>query len=130
MPSRKAKPDRSKTPMKSALEAAAARSPDGVRPPAFADNRSDEKNYAQYLSAELALMVAECLRPHYPKARLTAREDGTGLEFSFGAKLDSKKTDVEVWDDAAGLILGVSIKTYAGRDYHGATAEKPAHLGR
>lgn len=116
--------------MKAALERAAAKSPGGVRPPAFGDNRSDKKNYAQNLSAELALMIAECLRPHYPKARLTPRADGTGLEFSIGAKLDSKKTDVGVWDDAAGLILGVSIKTYSFRDYHGATAKKPAHLGR
>ena len=49
-------------------------------------------------------MLAECLRPNYPRARITPREDGTGLEFSVGAKLDSKKTDVGVWDDAAGLI--------------------------
>jgi len=76
------------------------------------------------------MMVAACLRPHYPKARLTPREDGTGLEFSVGAKLDSKKTDVGVWDDAAGLILGVSIKTYSFRDYHGPKGAKPGHLGR
>jgi hypothetical protein len=116
--------------MAGALERAAAKSPGGQRPPALADNRSEKKNYAQNLSAELALMVAACLRPHYPKARLTPREDGTGLEFSVGAKLDSKKTDVGVWDDAAGLILGVSIKTYSFRDYHGAKDGKPAHLGR
>lgn len=56
--------------------------------------------------------------------------DGTGLEFSVGAKLDSKKTDVGVWDDAAGLILGVSIKTYSFRDFHGAKQGKPGRLGR
>jgi hypothetical protein len=116
--------------MKGALDRAAAKSPGGQRPPALADNRSDKKNYAQNLSAELAHMTAECLRPHYPKARLTPRADGTGLEFSVGAKLDSKKTDVGVWDDAAGLILGVSIKTYSFRDFHGAKPGKPAHLGR
>lgn len=116
--------------MKEALERAAAKAPGGVRPPALGENRSEKKNYAQNLSAELALMVAACLRPHYSKARLTPREDGTGLEFSVGAKLDSKKTDVGVWDDAAGLILGVSIKTYSFRDYHGPKAGKPGHLGR
>lgn len=116
--------------MAGALERAAAKSPGERRPPSLADNRSEKKNYAQNLSAELALMVAACLRPHYSKARLTPREDGTGLEFSVGAKLDSKKTDVGVWDDAAGLILGVSIKTYSFRDYHGPKDGRPAHLGR
>lgn len=96
----------------------------------LADNRSDKKNYAQYLSTELALMVSACLRPHYAKARVTPRSDGSGTEFTVGAKLDSKKTDVGVWDDAAGLILGVSIKTYSFRDYHGATKTKPERLGR
>jgi hypothetical protein len=116
--------------MRSALENAAAKSPNGKRPNALEDDRKEKKNYAQALSSELALMIAACLRPHFPKARLTPRADGTGQEFSVGAKLDSKKTDVGVWDDAAGLILGVSIKTYSFRDYHGATSTKPAHLGR
>lgn len=116
--------------MKEPLERAASKSPGGQRPPALGDNQKDKKNYAQNLSGELALMMAACLRPHYGKARITPREDGTGLEFTIGAKIDSKKTDVGVWDDAAGLILGVSIKTYSFRDYRGATAKKPAHLGR
>jgi hypothetical protein len=107
-----------------------------MRPAAFPEvgreeqNRKDKKNYAQSLSAELALMVAACLRPHYKKARVTPKEDGTSLEFSIGAKIDSKKMDAGVWDDAAGLILGVSIKTYSFRDFHGKTKVKPAHLGR
>ena len=61
---------------------------------------------------------------------MTPRRDGTGQEFSIGSKIDSKKTDVGVWDDAAGLILGVSIKTYSFRDFHGAKAGQPARLGR
>src|SRR5438445_13647861 len=122
------RPDKSPTPLKVTLERAAAKSPGGVRPPALADNRKDKKNYAQNLSAELALMFAACLKPHYKKARLTPREDGTGLEFTIGAKIDSKRTDVGVWDDAAGLVLGVSVKTYSFRDFHGATKKKPAHL--
>jgi hypothetical protein len=116
--------------MRGPLERAAAKSPGGVRPPAFAENRSAKKNYAQNLSTELAMMMADCLRPHYPRARITPRFDGSGLEFTVGAKLDSKRTDVGVWDDAAGLILGVSIKTYSFRDFHGATKARPAHLGR
>lgn len=123
-------PDHSPYPLNTPLGAAAARSPGGVRPEALADNRDQKKNYAQNLSSELAQMIAACLRPHYRKARITPREDGTGLEFSIGAKLDSKKTDVGVWDDAAGLILGVSIKTYSFRDYHGGTPAQPARLGR
>jgi hypothetical protein len=124
------RPDQDPFPLKGPLERAAAKSPDGVRPPAFGDNRSAKKNYAQNLSTELAQMVASCLRPHYRNARITPRPDGTGHEFSVGTKSDSKKTDVGVWDDSAGLILGVSIKTYSFRDFHGATATKPAHLGR
>jgi hypothetical protein len=116
--------------MKDSLDRAAAKSPGGQRPPALGDNRSQKKNYAQNLSNELALMMAACLQRHYPKARLTPREDGTAQEFSIGAKLDSKKTDVGVWDDRAGLILGVSIKTYSFRDYHGPKDGKSARLGR
>jgi hypothetical protein len=123
-------PDRDPTPMLGPLERASSKSPGGIRPPAFADNRSAKKNYAQNLSTELAMMIADCLRPHYPKARITPWPDGTGHEFTVGAKLDSKRTDVGVWDDAAGLILGVSIKTYSFRDFHGATKARPAHLGR
>jgi hypothetical protein len=133
---RRARPDQSPTPLKEPLAAAAGKSPGGVRPTALPEegreeeNRKDKKNYAQNLSAELALTVAACLRPHYKKARVTPKEDGTGLEFSIGAKIDSKKTDVGIWDDAAGLILGVSIKTYSFRDFHGATKTKALHLGR
>lgn len=130
------RPDQDPAPLSEPLAAAAAKSPGGVRPPSFPEpnreeeNRKDKKNYAQNLSAELALMIATCLEPHYRKARITPRADGTGLEFSIGAKIDSKKTDVGVWDDAAGLILGVSIKTYSFRDFHGKTKTAPAHLGR
>lgn len=133
------RPDQSPTPLAVPLASAASKSPGGRRPSALPEtgregaNRSDKKNYAQNLSAELALMIAACLRPLYRKARVTPNEDGTRLEFSIGAKIDSKKTDVGVWDDAAGLILGVSIKTYSFRDYHGASTKepkKPAHLGR
>lgn len=131
MARRKRRPDELDDPLAEPLARAAAKSPGGVKPEAFSDsNRGDKKNYAQFLSNELALMLAACLRPHYKKARVTPREDGTGQEYSVGSKIDSKRTDVGVWDDAAGLILGVSVKTYSFRDYHGETKSKPAHLGR
>lgn len=136
MASRRKLPDQSATPLAEALTSAASKSPGGKRPHEFPasgrdeQNRKDKKNYAQNLSAELALMVAACLAPHYKKARIAPRPDGSGLEFTIGAKIDSKKTDVSVWDDAAGLILGVSIKTYSFRDFHGETKKKAAHLGR
>jgi hypothetical protein len=136
MATRRKRPDASPTPLAEPLATAASKSPGGERPAALPEkgreeaNRSEKKNYAQNLSAELALMIAACLRPHYRKARVTPNEDGTRLEFSIGAKIDSKKTDVGVWDDAAGLILGVSIKTYSFRDYHGPTKDRRAHLGR
>lgn len=117
-------------PLAGPLTAAAALSPDEVKPEALADNRPDKKNYAQRLSNELASLVAACLRPSYKRARITPFADGSGQEFSVGAKIDSKRTDVGVWDDAAGLILGISIKTYSFRDYHGAADGKPARLGR
>lgn len=136
MARRQTTPDKSATPLKAPLEAAASKSPQGARPAAFPEagreeqNRKDKKNYAQNLSSELALMVGACLRPHYRKGRVTPSSDGTRQEFSIGAKIDSKRTDVGVWDDAAGLILGVSIKTYSFRDFHGGTKTKQAHLGR
>jgi len=102
----------------------------GPRPDALTANREVKKGYAERLSRELALMVAACLRPKYKTARLTPREDGTGQEYTVGGKIDSKKTDVGVWDDAAGLILGVSIKTYSFRDFHKARDGKPAYVGR
>ena len=78
--------------------------------------RADKKNYAERLSRELALLVAARLRARFPAARVTPLPDGTGQEFRIGGNLDAKKTDVAVWDDRAGLVLGVSIKTITARD--------------
>lgn len=79
-------------------------------------DRADKKNYAERLSRELALLVAEQLRHRFPSARVTPLSDGSGQEFRIGGNLDAKKTDVAVWDDRAGLVLGVSIKTITARD--------------
>lgn len=78
--------------------------------------RSEKKNYAQRLSNELAVLFADRLRKRYPKARITPQKDGRDQEFRMGGPLDAKKTDVAVWDDRAGLILGISIKTITSRD--------------
>lgn len=79
-------------------------------------DRSEKKNYAQRLSNELAVLFADELRRRYPNARITPQKDGRDQEFRMGGRLDAKKTDVAVWDDRAGLILGVSIKTITSRD--------------
>jgi len=78
--------------------------------------RADKKNYAERLSRELALLIAAQLRVSFPAARVTPLPDGSGQEFRIGGNLDAKKTDVAVWDDRAGLVLGVSIKTITARD--------------
>jgi hypothetical protein len=94
------------------------------------DNRSLKKNWAQRFSNALAITIADGLRPKYPGARVTPRPDRSGQEYSVGGKVDRKRTDVGVWDDAAGLVAGVSIKTYTFRDTHGATKTRPARIGR
>lgn len=78
--------------------------------------RAEKKNFAERLSRELALLVAEQLRRRFPSARITPLSDGSGQEFRIGGNLDAKKTDVAVWDDRAGLVLGMSIKTITARD--------------
>jgi hypothetical protein len=75
-----------------------------------------KKNFAEKFSRELAKLFASQLRPRFPSARVTPLSDGTGQEFKIGGNLDAKKTDVAVWDDRAGLVLGVSIKTITARD--------------
>ena len=88
----------------------------GAKPPAAA-GAGPKKNYAERLSRALAQLVGDRVRTHFPKARVTPWPDGSGQEYVVGGALDRKKTDVGVWDDAAGLILGVSIKTYSFRDW-------------
>lgn len=88
----------------------------GAKPPAAA-GAGPKKNYAERLSRALAQLVGDRVRTHFPKARVTPWPDGSGQEYVVGGALDRKKTDVGVWDDAAGLILGASIKTYSFRDW-------------
>jgi hypothetical protein len=74
------------------------------------DNRANKKNWAQRFSNALAMTVAEQLRPKYPNARVTPQPDGSGLEYSVGGKVDRKRTDVGVWDDAAGLRMTTACR--------------------
>lgn len=76
--------------------------------------RGDKKNYAERLSRELALLMAEALRKKYP--RVTPTRAG-GHEFPTGADHGKKRLDVRVWDDRLGLLLDVSIKTYSFADW-------------
>lgn len=117
-------------PIEQALAAAAASAPGGARPRDEHDAQTAKKNYAQALSNALASLFADRLRSLFPDARVTPRPDGTGQEHRIGAAIDRKKTDVGVWDDAAGLILGVSIKTYSFRDFSRGTKNQPAKVGR
>ena len=72
--------------------------------------------------------MAAAVAPRYKRARVTPFADGGGQEFTVGASIDKKRTDVGVWDDAAGLVFGVSIKTLSFRDRSGKGAT--ARLGR
>jgi hypothetical protein len=87
------------------------------RKPEPAAGAGPKKNYAERFSRALAQLVGDRVRAHFPKARVTPWADGSGQEYIVGGALDRKKTDVGVWDDAAGLILGASIKTYSFRDW-------------
>lgn len=113
--------------LKRALDAA------GTKPATIgidgADNREAKKNWAQAFSNALALTMADALRPKYKKARVTPFANGKGNEFTVGGKVDRKRTDVGVWDDAAGLVAGISIKTYTFRDTH-KPKDKPRYEGR
>jgi hypothetical protein len=106
----------------------------GPKPPTLSDaggdNRSDKKNWAQRYSNELALVFADALRGPFKGGRITPFADGKGQEFSIGGAVDRKKTDVGVWDDAAGLVAGISIKTYTFRDTHQDKNTKARYLGR
>jgi hypothetical protein len=88
----------------------------GEKPPASAA-REIKKGYAERMSREIALLVANSLRGHYPRANVTPRPDGTAQEFTLGGGITRKRVDVGVRDDAAGLVLGVSVKTYNFQDW-------------
>jgi hypothetical protein len=79
-------------------------------------DRAAKKNFAERLSRLLAQLFAGEMSSMFPNARVTPRADGTAQEYRIGGDIDAKKTDVAVWDDRAGLVVGVSIKTITARD--------------
>jgi hypothetical protein len=63
----------------------------------------------------LAQTIADALRADFPEITPTA--DGAGQETSVGVAKGQKRLDVKVTDQALGLKLNVSIKTYSFQDY-------------
>lgn len=97
------------TPLRAALDAA------DPKPDADAD-RADKKNYAQRLSNQLAIVVANALRREFPQ--ITPSSTGVGQEAQVEVdKGGRKRLDVKATDPTLGLILAVSIKTYSFQDY-------------
>lgn len=95
-------------PLRRALDAAGEKpAPEGMQ--------ADKKNYAQRLSNQLALTLADALRPSYPT--VTPAADGTGQESAVPVNKGQKRLDVKVTDPSLGLLLSVSIKTYSFQDY-------------
>lgn len=88
------------------LEAAGGRS--------LARNRDDKKNYAEVLSRQLALRVANALRPSFPGILPDAQ--GRGQESRARSAKGIKRLDVNYSTVELGLGLGISIKTVNFRD--------------
>lgn len=72
-------------------------------------SRSDKKNYAERLSREAAIVIAERLREL--GATGCQPQEATGRERQFAGGIGAKKVDVSFATEAAGLILGISIKS-------------------
>lgn len=104
-------------PLRAALDAAEP------KPDPRAD-RDEKKNYAQRLSNQLAIVVANALRADFPS--VTPSAAGEGQEAKVAVDKGQKRLDVKVTDPALGLLLNVSIKTYSFQDYEG----KRDRLGR
>lgn len=96
------------TPLRAALDAAEP------KPPSTGE-REDKKNYAQRLSNQLAIVLANALRVKYPAITPTA--DGRQQESRVGVDNGMKRLDVKVTDPTLGLLLNVSVKTYSFQDY-------------
>jgi len=86
--------------------------------------REEKKNFAQRLSEQLALMVADGLRPTFPGVlpfRDQGRDERTsqvirGVESLASSLKGVKRLDVNFSTERLGLGLGVSIKTLNFRD--------------
>jgi hypothetical protein len=77
--------------------------------------RDLKKNYAERLSRNLAILMANGLRQRFP--HITPGPHGTDQESVVGGDRGRKRLDVKVWDDELGLVLSISIKTYSFQDW-------------
>lgn len=77
-------------------------------------SREDKKNYAQYLSEAVAVLVANSLRDAFPE--LLPKANGEGQESRARTGKGIKKLDVNYSTPELGLGLGISIKTINFRD--------------
>jgi len=89
----------------------------GLRPPDDAD-RDEKKNYAQRLSAAIAILIANRLRTTGGFRGILPESDGSGVETpsASGASKKKKRTDVRYATAETGLELLVSIKTLNYQD--------------
>lgn len=83
--------------------------------PVDSASRSDKQKYAQRLSNEIALVVADSLRSLGAHGCLPDPISG-GKERQFAGSIGAKKVDVSLATETAGLILAVSIKTINFKD--------------
>lgn len=79
------------------------------------DHATQEKS-TKTLTRLLASRIGRELAGAFPQARVTPSPEGPDQVYRIGGDVDVEKTHVGVWDDRAGLVLGVSIKALAGRD--------------
>ena len=81
-------------------------------------HRDKKKNYAQRLSNNLAILLANKLRPIKPFGAVLPESDGSGTESgsASGTTKKAKRTDVRYATATTGLELLVSIKTLNFRD--------------
>ncbi len=101
------------------------------RPPDDAD-RDAKKNYAQRLSNNLAILIANKLRSIKPFGSILPDSDGSGTESgsASGTTKKSKRTDVRYATSTTGLELLVSIKTLNYRDMKKQRVTKAITFGR
>jgi len=92
--------------MKEALLAAEPRPANG--------SSTEKKNYAERLSRNVAILIANSLRPTF--GDVTPTEDGQRQEVRARTSKGFKKLDVGYSTPELGLALGVSIKTLNFRD--------------
>src|ERR1700752_1426014 len=84
----------------------------GQRPPDSANQR-EKSRYAELLSRELAILLADDLRRKFPKRfpGLMPEHTGEGWKSLAGAASGVKRLDVNYSTPRHGLGLGISIKT-------------------